>query len=362
MAAADVLEAPFSAFRFDVELTVRSALRGIGSPVCRGAFAECDGIEIAIEPKTMTPGGYTTRQSHRVGPPKFGQITLRRGMDSAHDLWAWMSAATVPGRDLRADGRIALQSPAGEVNAVFVVEGCLPVRAKGPSLHAQNGQIAMEELGLAVERLYLDGTLSVGRGAYRRRRVGGLVSVVRPVGRRERRRERHRRASSERWGGTVGFPRWCGLRVGGDRLMASTMTLTDQSGSLSITADFNPQSLSLTHSTSLVNQGQPKTGTQSSPAQVTGYQTALSFDLQFDTTLTGDDVRNTTERLVQLSRPDKAEARNVTVSWGTFPIHRTDPGHHRVGGLLLSRRCAAPCCRQGADEPDWQGDTPRDVG
>ncbi|HMS49117.1 hypothetical protein [Candidatus Neomicrothrix sp.] len=100
--------------------------------------------------------------------------------------------------------------------------------------------------------------------------------------------------------------------------MASTMTLTDQSGSLSITADFNPQSLSLTHSTSLVNQGQPKTGTQSSPAQVTGYQTALSFDLQFDTTLTGDDVRNTTERLVQLSRPDKAEARNVTVSWGTF--------------------------------------------
>ncbi len=166
MAAADVLEPPFSAFRFDVELTVRSPLRGIGSPVCRGAFAECDGIEIAIEPKTMTPGGYTTRQSHRVGPPKFGQITLRRGMDSAHDLWAWMSAATVPGRDLRADGRIALQSPAGEVNAVFVVEGCLPVRAKGPSLHAQNGQIAMEELGLAVERLYLDGTLSVGRGAY----------------------------------------------------------------------------------------------------------------------------------------------------------------------------------------------------
>jgi phage tail-like protein len=132
--------------------------------VCEGAFSECDGLQLELEPKTVTQGGATNAVTHLIGQSRPGQLTLRRGMTASADLWAWMAAVGVPGKDLRADGRVVMYDAARQVQATFLLSGCLPVRLRGPALNAQSGIIAVEELGLAVGQLALDGGAGAGFG------------------------------------------------------------------------------------------------------------------------------------------------------------------------------------------------------
>jgi phage tail-like protein len=161
-AAAETTVAPFMSFNFEVLLTLAEPLSGVGDPVCQGAFAECDGLQLDHEPKSVTQGGANDSVTHLVGPTRPGQITLRRGMTTTADLWAWMAAVGVPGREVTADGRIVVLDAARQPQATFVVKGCLPVRLRGPALNAQTGLVAIEELGLAVGHLALDGATPAG--------------------------------------------------------------------------------------------------------------------------------------------------------------------------------------------------------
>jgi phage tail-like protein len=168
-AAAETVVPPFTAFSFEILLTLTSPLPGVGQPVCAGAFSECDGLSLELEPKSVVQGGANDSQTHLMGQTRPGQITLRRGMTTSVDLWAWMASAGVPGRPVTADGRITMLGPDQQPQATFVVTGCLPVRLRGPALNAQTGLVAIEELGLAVGHLALAGagaglTVSAGIG------------------------------------------------------------------------------------------------------------------------------------------------------------------------------------------------------
>jgi phage tail-like protein len=154
-AGAETVVSPFTAFSFEVVLTLATPVPGVGDPVCHGAFSECDGLEITIEPKSIASGGASDVQVHLAGPARYGQLTLRRGMTQTADLWAWVAAVAVPGRALTADGQITMYDGAHALQARFVVTGCLPVRLRGPALNAQTGLVAVEELGLAVGHLAL---------------------------------------------------------------------------------------------------------------------------------------------------------------------------------------------------------------
>jgi phage tail-like protein len=155
---------PYTAFNFEVVLTLVTPVPGVGDPVCEGSFSECDGLQVDIEPKTVVQGGATDEVTQLVGQSRPGQLTLRRGMTASADLWAWMAAASVPGRDLRADGRVVMYDGARQAQATFLLSGCLPVRLRGPALNAQSGLVAVEELGLAVGHLALDGGGGAGGG------------------------------------------------------------------------------------------------------------------------------------------------------------------------------------------------------
>lgn len=146
---------PFTAFRFRIELDVP----GIGSPVCSAAFAECDGLEISMEHKTIREGGNNNQPIHLIGPVSYGQLTLKRGMTETFDLWEWFDLVLQDGRGwLRADGEVIMLasqlSPERE-QARFVLSRCLPIKLKAPALNAQDGQIAIEEMQLAYETLRL---------------------------------------------------------------------------------------------------------------------------------------------------------------------------------------------------------------
>jgi phage tail-like protein len=140
---------PFTAFSFAVEI-----VRDDGSaPMVSAAFAECDGLELGMEFKTIREGGANDRQVRLAGPATVGQLTLKRGMtDDSLDLWLWMSDSLAdPG--LRADAEVVLLAPDGRERVRFVLSRCLPVKVKAPPLNGKDGAIAVEELQIAYERI-----------------------------------------------------------------------------------------------------------------------------------------------------------------------------------------------------------------
>lgn len=140
---------PFTAFNFSVEIVPD----GASAPLVSAAFAECDGLEMTMEVKTIRAGGSNDRQIRLAGPAAFGQLTLKRGMsDDSFDLWSWMSDCIAdPGK--RAQATIVLYAADGTTErARVLLQRCLPVKLKAPALNAKDGAIAVEELQIAYER------------------------------------------------------------------------------------------------------------------------------------------------------------------------------------------------------------------
>lgn len=145
---------PFTAFSFAVEI-----YRGEDSkPLVEAAFAECDGLEMSNEVRTLREGGDNQRQIRLNGPVALGQLTLKRGMTADFALWQWFQDSLDDPR-LRAGAEVVLLSPHAADRATerarFQLSRCLPVKVKAPQLNAKDGQIAVEELQIAYETLRL---------------------------------------------------------------------------------------------------------------------------------------------------------------------------------------------------------------
>jgi phage tail-like protein len=149
---------PFLAFNFEVQLRIADHARfGLPDPLVEGEFAECDGLEMTMEPKKVKEGGNNTGAVNLVGPVTYGNLTLKRGMTSRLDLWTWFRLATAgPTRGLRADGTVVVRDADGQRPVLrFELTECLPTKLKGPSLNAKEGQVAIEELQLVYGSLTL---------------------------------------------------------------------------------------------------------------------------------------------------------------------------------------------------------------
>jgi phage tail-like protein len=189
---------PFTAFNFLVEIRVD----GVSPNVCGGAFAECDGLEMTLEPRTIREGGRNYGPVHLAGPVSYGQLSLKRGMTANMDLWNWFdlmvgpsgsggllgglgvpssvslgpggigtsSGTGTPTGALRATAEIVMLAADGVTEQVhFTLTGCLPVKLKAPSLNAKEGLIAVEELSLVYESMKVESGQSL---------LGAAVSAV----------------------------------------------------------------------------------------------------------------------------------------------------------------------------------------
>ena len=159
---ADFKDYPFTAFRFDVQLHVSDPQSvGLTNPLCEALFAECDGLEMTMEPKTYKEGGNNLEQIHLPGPVSYGQLTLKRGMTANIDLWKWFNAAagglndgqSGNKRGLTAQGLVTMRDGEGTPTLLFDLFGCLPVKLKGSPLSGKDGQVALEELQIAYRSL-----------------------------------------------------------------------------------------------------------------------------------------------------------------------------------------------------------------
>jgi len=140
---------PFTNFNFSVEIN-----RGEdGKPLVQAAFAECDGLEVGMEVKTIREGGANDRQIRLNGPAVLGQLTLKRGMTDSFGLWQWVDDSLHDPR-LRASAEVVLLAQDGSTErARFQLSRCVPVKLKAPPLNARDGGVAIEELQVAYETL-----------------------------------------------------------------------------------------------------------------------------------------------------------------------------------------------------------------
>jgi len=144
---------PLRAFNFSVEIWVP----GRPGALCEAAFAECDGMEMTMDVKTIRQGGDNGRVIRLTGPMAFGTLTLKRGMTTDFGLWSWVAGYARTGdQRARATVQVIVAAPDGRTpQAVFTLSRCVPIKLKAPALHARDGVVAIEELHIAYESIAL---------------------------------------------------------------------------------------------------------------------------------------------------------------------------------------------------------------
>src|SRR5262245_10590128 len=130
------MDYPFTTFNFEVQLSIANPdLIGVTNPLCGMQFAELDGLEMSMEPKTVHEGGNNTQQINLVGKVSYSMLTLKRGMTANTDLWKWFLAATSnQARSIRATGVVivysGVQGTGDQATRVarqrYILSGCLP--------------------------------------------------------------------------------------------------------------------------------------------------------------------------------------------------------------------------------------------
>jgi phage tail-like protein len=140
-----------------------------------GGFQECTGLELEADIKEHLEGGRNDAVVRRVGRVKLQPIVLKRGMFAPStlptssgsepgsdrvipDLWVWLQnmvkgVLPVP----RFDGIVEVRGPVGEQpRAIWRFVRGLPLKVVGPALNAKTGELAIEELHIAHEGLWLE--------------------------------------------------------------------------------------------------------------------------------------------------------------------------------------------------------------
>ena len=140
-----------------VQLRRRDLRSTDGAPrVCSAAFAECDGLEMTMDVKTIREGGNNGRAASARRARRLRQLTLKRGHDRELRPLGLVRAAIAATPSLRADGEVVLLAAGRRDRAGALRAAALPaVKLKAPPLNAKDGMVAIEELQLAYESLTL---------------------------------------------------------------------------------------------------------------------------------------------------------------------------------------------------------------
>ena len=137
-------ELPLIGFHFSLELQGKVA----------GYFTECSGIgsehEVA-EHKVVTADGHQ-KVMKIPGRLKWGDITLKKGITSAMDIWNWRKQVEDGAvDDARCNGSIIMYDQALSPVAQWDFEGAWPTKVSGPSPKSDSNEISLEELTITHE-------------------------------------------------------------------------------------------------------------------------------------------------------------------------------------------------------------------
>jgi len=147
-------ETPYSAFNFLVSVGENSGKE------FQAGFAEVSGLSAEVTLAEYRNGNENTNYLRKIpGINKSGDVTLKRGVIGATNLWSWLNEL----RDGKVDDgkrtvTVHLQSEdRSEVVVSWKLTNAFPSKWTGPTLAAKGGgDVAMEELVLAVEYIEMD--------------------------------------------------------------------------------------------------------------------------------------------------------------------------------------------------------------
>lgn len=149
--------APLIPFRFQLSFRQSGAGAAQGNEVdmCKGAFAECTGLEATMEPKVIRSGGVNHGAFQRAGQVTHATVILKRGMTDNRHLWKWFALVSGGDYAARMDVDIHMLDGAGTKVITWSLARCMPVKFKAADLNARATEVAVEELHLAHEGLTL---------------------------------------------------------------------------------------------------------------------------------------------------------------------------------------------------------------
>lgn len=144
-------------FRFAVEIE----LSGFGGEEAlrsaNGAFAEVQGLEIALEAVTFREGGYNLGPRQLIGKATTQPLVLKRGLSLDTAFWAWLQRCMAGRYPLPyVNGTVRSYPPSGPgggqgiwrfVNGIATKVSCAGFNAR------QASEVALEELHLVHEGL-----------------------------------------------------------------------------------------------------------------------------------------------------------------------------------------------------------------
>lgn len=144
---------PYGAFNFLVNLN-----GPIGEDQPLGGFSDVSGLTNEITMAEYRNGNELPNHVRKVpGIHKIGDVTLKRGLVSSADLWAWIEQTRTKGVEAKRTVVITLKSEAGVPVQKWILGNAVPMKYTGPTLAAKGGtDVAMEELVLSSESLEVE--------------------------------------------------------------------------------------------------------------------------------------------------------------------------------------------------------------
>jgi phage tail-like protein len=134
-----------------------------------GGFQECTGLDLSLTMEEYKEGGRNGEILYFPTRSQWGQITLKKGVGALTPLWDW-SYSFVEGKGKRRDGLIILLSDLHIPNNIWYFRRGLPVKYAGPTLNAQQSQVAIEAMTIQHEGIYQVPFVGLGAAA------GGLIA------------------------------------------------------------------------------------------------------------------------------------------------------------------------------------------
>lgn len=126
--------------------------------VSLGGFQQCSGLEGELELLAHPEGGVNDHVHQLPVRHQWSRIVLSRGVIRDPGLWYWYDAGLRQSLGARRDGAIILLTPQGIPAMTWIFRGGLAAKWTGPTLHAQEDQVAIESLEIAhhgLERILL---------------------------------------------------------------------------------------------------------------------------------------------------------------------------------------------------------------
>ncbi|HET6229642.1 MAG TPA: phage tail protein [Longimicrobiaceae bacterium] len=144
---------PYGAFNFLVNLN-----GDVGPDEPLGGFSDVSGLGTEITVAEYRNGNDAENHVRKVpGVHKVADVTLKRGIVSSADLWAWIDNVRKNGINAQRTVTITLRDETGTDVQSWTLRNVIPLKYTGPTLAAKGGgDVAMEELVLSAEALELD--------------------------------------------------------------------------------------------------------------------------------------------------------------------------------------------------------------